>query len=189
MEAIPLAALSIGGSSRAPIPATRDRFYLGQSAGDCRDRWSKRRRKNDVFSFPPAESGFALYQRRRHRQRIENYQLFSDPIRDKLTFLKNASAAGYNVVLCFIGISGPEISEERVGMRVSQGGHDVPSEKLVSQFPRTLANLDAAIQTLPIVLVFDNEDLAAPFRKVAEFQNGKSVFAAALVPQWLRAIR
>ena len=74
-------------------------------------------------------------------------------------------------------------------MRVSQGGHDVPSEKLVSRFPRTLANLDAAIQTLPMVLVFDNEDLAAPFRKVAEFQNGESVFLAALVPQWLRALR
>jgi predicted ABC-type ATPase len=74
-------------------------------------------------------------------------------------------------------------------MRVSQRGHDVPSEKLISRFPRTLANLDAAIQTLPIVLVFDNEDLAAPFRKVAEFQNGKSVFLAALVPQWLRALR
>jgi predicted ABC-type ATPase len=74
-------------------------------------------------------------------------------------------------------------------MRVSQGGHDVPSEKLVSRFPRTLANLDAAIQTVPIVLVFDNEDLAAPFRKVAEFQNGESVFLAALVPQWLRALR
>ena len=46
-----------------------------------------------------------------------------------------------------------------------------------------------AIQTLPMVLVFDNEDLAAPFRKVAEFQNGKSVFVAAPVPQWLRALR
>jgi hypothetical protein len=83
MEAIPLAALSIGGSSQAPIPATRDRVYLGQTPGDCRDRRSKRRGKN----------------------------------------------------------------------------------------------------------VFDNEDLAAPFRKVAEFQNGESVFLAALVPQWLRALR
>jgi hypothetical protein len=39
-----------------------------------------------------------------------------------------------------------------------------------------------------MVLVFDNEDLAAPFRKVAEFQHGKSVFVAAPVPQWLRAL-
>jgi predicted ABC-type ATPase len=118
----------------------------------------------------------------RQRESFVFETVFSDPVGDKLTFLTNASAAGYNVVLCFIGISGPETSEERVVMRVSQGGHDVPSEKLVSRFPRTLANLDAAIQTLPMILVFDNEDLAAPFRKVAEFQNGKSVFVATRIP-------
>src|SRR4029077_17015836 len=101
----------------------------------------------------------------------------------------NAVSTGYNVILCSIGISGPETSEERVAMRVSQGGHDVPPEQLVSRFPRTLANLDAAIQTLPAVLVFDNENLAAPFREVAEFQDGKPVLVAQVVPQWLRVLR
>jgi predicted ABC-type ATPase len=115
--------------------------------------------------------------------------VFSDPTGEKVEFLTNAAAAGYNVVLCFIGVSGPKTSEERVAMRVSQGGHDVPSEKLVSRFPRTLANLGAAIRTLPTILVFDNEDLTAPFRKVAEFQNGKAVFAAKPVPEWLLALR
>jgi len=36
-------------------------------------------------------------------------------------------------------------------MRVSQGGHDVPLEKLITRFPRTLANLKAALQALPRV--------------------------------------
>jgi predicted ABC-type ATPase len=143
-----------------------------------------------ITSYEAAELADALRRELvRQRESFVFETVFSDPVGDKLTFLTNASAAGYNVVLCFIGISGPETSEERVVMRVSQGGHDVPSEKLVSRFPRTLANLGAAIQTLPMVLVFDNEDLAAPFRKVAEFQNGESVFLAALVPQWLRALR
>jgi len=35
--------------------------------------------------------------------------VFSDPVGDKLTFLKEAAATGYTVVLCFIGISGPEV--------------------------------------------------------------------------------
>ena len=52
--------------------------------------------------------------------------VFSDPAGEKLTFLTDAVAAGYNIVLCFIGISGPETSEERVAIRVSQGGHGVP---------------------------------------------------------------
>ena len=121
----------------------------------------------------------------RQRESFVFETVFSDPAGEKLAFLGEAIAAGYNVVLCFIGISGPETSEERVALRVSQGGHDVPSAKLVARFPRTMANLKAAIQTLPVVLVFDNDDLAAPFRKVAEFRRGKRIDSKT-VPEWLR---
>jgi len=114
--------------------------------------------------------------------------VFSDPIGDKLTFMKEAGKAGYTVVLCFIGISGPEVSEERVAMRVSQGGHDVPREKLITRFPRTLANLKAAIRELPHVLIFDNDDLRAPFRQVAAFENGQRVSLKESVPKWLKPI-
>ena len=112
--------------------------------------------------------------------------VFSDPVGDKLTFLTDAAAQGYTVVLCFIGISGPDVSEQRVAMRVSQGGHDVPSEKLVSRYPRTLANLQAAIRELPHVWIFDNDDLRTPFRKVAIFEQGLQMFLQKPVPRWLR---
>ena len=111
--------------------------------------------------------------------------VFSDPIGDKLAFLKGAVETGYNVVLCFIGIDGPEVSEERVAMRVSQGGHDVPPEKLVTRFPRTLANLKTAIRDLPQVWVFDNNDLRTPFRQVAVFENGRQVSLNKPVSKWL----
>jgi predicted ABC-type ATPase len=111
--------------------------------------------------------------------------VFSDPIGDKLTFLKNAVASGYNIVLCFIGISGPEVSDERVAMRVSQGGHDVPAEKLIARFPRTLANLKMAIRDLPHVWIFDNDDLRTPFRHVAVFENGRQVSLSEPLPKWL----
>jgi predicted ABC-type ATPase len=114
--------------------------------------------------------------------------VFSDPIGDKLTFMKEAAKAGYTVVLCFIGISGPEVSEERVAMRVSQGGHDVPRDKLIARFPRTLVNLKAAIRELPHVLIFDNNDLRTPFRQVAAFENGQRVSLKAEVPKWLKPI-
>jgi predicted ABC-type ATPase len=70
--------------------------------------------------------------------------VLSDPVGDKVDFLSRAAAQGYTVVMVFIGVDGPEISEERVAMRVMQGGHDVPSEKLAARFPRTLANLARA---------------------------------------------
>jgi predicted ABC-type ATPase len=59
----------------------------------------------------------------------------SDRTGEKLAFLADAVAAGYNVVLCFIGVANPDTSEERIAMRVSQGGHDVPPEKLITRFP------------------------------------------------------
>jgi predicted ABC-type ATPase len=111
--------------------------------------------------------------------------VFSDPAGDELTFLQQAAAGGYTVVLCFIGISGPDVSETRVAMRVSQGGHDMPTTRLVSHFPRTLANLRRAIASLPHVLVFDHDDLAHPFRLVAEFENGKATQTRDPQPAWL----
>jgi predicted ABC-type ATPase len=81
---------------------------------------------------------------------------------------------------------GPETCEERVAMRVLQGGHDVPTEKLVARFPRTLANLVRAIRELPHALVFDNTDLGRTYRKVAEFEQGHPVTLSPALPAWLR---
>lgn len=111
--------------------------------------------------------------------------VFSDPVGEKVKFMKDAADAGYAVVLCYIGIADVATSEERVAMRVSQGGHDVPSEKLAARFERTLANLRVAINQLPLVLVYDNSDLSVPFRKVAEYQHGTAHFLAKPPPRWL----
>ncbi len=115
--------------------------------------------------------------------------VFSDPAGEKLAFLKNAARRGYSVVLCFIGITGPARSEERVAMRVSQGGHDVPTDKLKARFPRTLANLKQAIAELPCVLIFDNDNLATPYHLVATYQNGRPTFSAVSIPRWLKSIQ
>jgi predicted ABC-type ATPase len=112
--------------------------------------------------------------------------VFSDPVGDKLAFLKEAAQSGYTVVLCFIGISGPRVCEERVAMRVTQGGHDVPTAKLKTRYPRTLANLAHALREIPYVWVFDNDDLRTPFRLVGVYENGRAVKLNKPVPGWLR---
>ena len=114
--------------------------------------------------------------------------VFSDPIGDKLKFLLEAAEAGYTVVLCFIGISGPETSEQRVAMRVTQGGHNVPTGKLVERFPRTMNNLRAAIQKLPNIWFFDNDDLRRPFRLCAVLECGTTVRLHQPIPRWLRPL-
>jgi len=114
--------------------------------------------------------------------------VFSDPAGDKLAFLQKAASAGYTVVLCFIGISSAEISDDRVSLRVSQGGHDVPADKVRARFPRVLANLKRALASLPHVWVFDNDDFAVPYRLIAVYENGKRVRFQPPVSGWLKPL-
>jgi predicted ABC-type ATPase len=114
--------------------------------------------------------------------------VFSDPVGEKAAFLKETAESGYSVLLCYVGIGSSEVSEQRVAMRVSQGGHDVPAEKLKSRYPRTLENLRLAIRELPNVLIYDNDDLSAPYRLVAAFEAGRLVTAVEPLPEWLRPL-
>jgi predicted ABC-type ATPase len=111
--------------------------------------------------------------------------VFSDPEGSKLAFLEEAVASGYEVTLCFIGLGSLEHSQERVAMRVSQGGHDIPDDKLEARFPRTLLNLQMAIHRLPEVRVYDNSDLRTPYRLVAVFHLGEAIQWNSPVPVWL----
>lgn len=114
--------------------------------------------------------------------------VFSDPVGDKVAFLEETHQAGYLVVLCYIGIENSDMSEQRVAMRVSQGGHDVPTEKLRERYSRTLVNLDKAVKCLPHVLIYDNSDLSRPYRLVAEFESGRRLSLAQPVPIWLESL-
>jgi predicted ABC-type ATPase len=111
--------------------------------------------------------------------------VFSDPVGDKLGFLKQVESLGYTVVLFFIGLASPSVSDERVAMRVSKGGHDVPANKLVERFPRVMRNLRRALSERANVRVYDNSDLRRPYRLVATTENGQGIKLRKPVPQWL----
>jgi predicted ABC-type ATPase len=101
--------------------------------------------------------------------------VLSDPVGEKVEQLASYSAIGYTVVLVFIRIESAEESSRRVSMRACQGGHDVPDEKLRARFSRTQANLQRAIQRLPHVIIFSNQDLSKPYQLVALYENGQMI--------------
>ena len=101
--------------------------------------------------------------------------MLSDPVGEKVETLASYSALGYTAVLIFIRINSPEESIKRVAMRVSQGGHDVPDDKLRGRFHRTQTNLERAIRCLPHVIIYSNQDLAKPFELVALYENGQPI--------------
>jgi predicted ABC-type ATPase len=114
--------------------------------------------------------------------------VFSDPVGDKVAFLRDTAEAGHGVVLCFLGVESAAMSDERVCMRVAQGGHDVPRDKIDARFGRALRNLERAIAALPCVQVFDNSSFGRAPRRVALFEHGKLVTRAEPWPSWLQQI-
>lgn len=101
--------------------------------------------------------------------------VLSDPVGEKVDQFASYAAIGYTVVLLFIQIDSPDQSIQRVAMRASQGGHDIPDEKLQARFERTRANLKRAIERLPHVIVYSNDDLAHPYKLIELYENGKRI--------------
>lgn len=110
--------------------------------------------------------------------------VLSDPDGSKVKFLHALTARGYAVVLCFIGLENVDLSDLRVSIRVAQGGHDVPREKLEARYGRTLNNLERALETLPHVLVLDNSVYGRPHQLIAEIHDRKLVHLSDDLPSW-----
>ena len=139
-----------------------------------------------IDAYSAAEMADSL--RRRLIRRRESFifeTVFSDPVGDKVDFLRQAEEAGYFVLLIFIGIAHPSLSADRVAMRASQGGHDVPAQKLEERYPRTLANLQRALADLANVWVYDHSDIESGYRLVATKEGGQSIEIHGSTPDWL----
>lgn len=79
--------------------------------------------------------------------------------RSKVDLMIRAADAGYEVTVYFVCTSDPEINVGRVENRVSSGGHDVPHERIVARYWRTLELLPYAALTARRMVLFDNSAL------------------------------
>jgi predicted ABC-type ATPase len=59
----------------------------------------------------------------------------------KVETLELAKAAGFFVQLYFVGIDDPQTNVDRVASRVAQGGHDVPEDRIIARWYRTMGLL------------------------------------------------
>lgn len=103
--------------------------------------------------------------------------------------LKAAKAGGYLVQLIFIGLEKPELNTLRVWERVSGGGHDVPEDRIIARYRRTMALLPDALAVADTARVFDNSDSAAPFRLIAKKEKSELAIYPddGDVPDWFAA--
>lgn len=111
----------------------------------------------------------------------------------KIDILKRAKAVGFFVQLYFVGIDDPRTNVDRVAFRVAQGGHDVPQDRIIARWHRTMALLADAVSTADQAFVFDNSHgtpLSKGPRLVAQVhttRQGQFVDRQfAPIPNWVR---
>ena len=114
--------------------------------------------------------------------------VFSDPVGSKVKALEAARAAAFVVFLVFSGLATPMLSIARVKQRVAHGGHDITDAKLTARFPRTLANLRAAVTVVDEAFLFDNSSFDAPYRVVATYRDGRLVTKRPPLPGWTKGL-
>jgi predicted ABC-type ATPase len=110
----------------------------------------------------------------------------------KVEVLTRAKAAGFFVQLFFVGVDDPQTNVERVALRVAQGGHDVPQDRIVARWHRTMALLHRAVAISDRSFIFDNSasgpDVTGP-RLVLEAHVVDGIVTLrerAPVPDWVR---
>ena len=75
---------------------------------------------------------------------------------DKIDFIQRAKQAGFFVRLFFVGTDNPSINAKRVALRVMEGGHDVPINKIIARYTRSLANCSVAVRIADRAYIYDN---------------------------------
>lgn len=105
----------------------------------------------------------------------------------KPALLETAQDLGYRTYLYFVATEDPDINVSRVAYRVSQNGHDVPADKIISRYERSLNLLLSAIRASDRAFLFDNSGQLSERNWFAEVTDGKSLeFKSNSVPAWFQ---
>ncbi|MCW3125216.1 MAG: Zeta toxin [Bacteroidetes bacterium] len=79
--------------------------------------------------------------------------------RSYVSFIHKAKSLGYDVTLVYIWLNSTDVAKERVAIRVSKGGHNVPVDIIERRYYRGLDNLFKLFMPIcDVWIVGDNSD-------------------------------
>lgn len=113
--------------------------------------------------------------------------VFSHP--SKLELLQQARDRGYTVALYVVALDDPQRLLSRVAQRVREGGHDVPAERILARYTRTMAHLADAVVVANAAYLYDARDVAdgGP-RLVAVRTAAGTTLVDAPLPAWAQTM-
>jgi predicted ABC-type ATPase len=108
----------------------------------------------------------------------------------KVELFKHAKALGFATFLYFVATRDPRLNIDRVALRVKLGGHDVPSDRIVARYHRTLSMLPEAIKASDCAYLYDNSQLGSAsagggLRLAAKVEDGTSITLYRPTPDWV----
>lgn len=138
-----------------------------------------------------AELGQRLAEDRRSallaaRQSLVAESTFSHP--SKLDLLRQARAAGYELVVYHVNVDSPDLAVARVASREMHGGHPVPEDRIRGRYQRNQALIRQAVQMADRAFVLDNSVRGASPRALIAFVSGKPRDVAPDLPAWAQAL-
>ncbi len=112
--------------------------------------------------------------------------VFSHP--SKIDFLATAKTHGYEIILVYIHLKNDQLNQARVAQRVAEGGHNVPSEKIITRIPRTMQYVSDALPLVDTAQFYDNSSQREPFISVAILTKGTLQIQQKSLPDWAETI-
>jgi predicted ABC-type ATPase len=107
----------------------------------------------------------------------------------KLALIEDAQARGFFVMLLVVALDQPERLLERVTQRVIEGGHPVPTERILTRYPRTLANLTQAVRLADAAVLYDSQDVTpGTHTAVAMCKGAWTKELVQPLPQWAQQV-
>jgi predicted ABC-type ATPase len=104
---------------------------------------------------------------------------------DKVDLMCSAQRLGYRTYLYYVATEDPTVNIARVKHRVVAGGHDVPEDKIVSRYDRSLELLYGAVACTNRAFIFDNSGESAVW--VASVTDGTVLEAKVdTLPGWCK---
>lgn len=95
--------------------------------------------------------------------------------------LREAKAAGFTVILYFLGVDTVETAIERVRRRVAKGGHGIPESLIRRRWENMPAALGKILPYCDLAYFYDNTEC---FRQIVLLEGTRLVDADPALPDW-----
>ncbi|HLJ06271.1 MAG TPA: zeta toxin family protein [Acetobacteraceae bacterium] len=97
--------------------------------------------------------------------------------------IERALALGFQLGVIYVGLATPQDAIRRVALRRAMGGHDVPRDRIVARWSRSIAMLGRVAPFAHRLYVFDNTATTGPVLIARKEGKGVELLAPGRIPE------